>query len=326
MGRVMRIGFRTKLPSPARLARIISVVAIAIAAGHMAQALAARRAAGPEPEQLAMIVPRDIVLLSAANMNLAEALLDMPAPLAALPVMPAAFGLDETLPPSTPAPQTAAQARPCDMDLTLSEAAQAIIAVRVLAPCRAGERVVLRHEGLAVTGRLDGEGALRMDLPALTAAARVDLAFGDGAILTEALEIAAVGGLHRFGVQWQGPEAFAVHGFENGADFGQPGHVSPAHPGVAEGGMLTLLGDPSVDLPLLAQIYTYPAADMPVEILVEAAVTPLTCGQDLLGEVITARHGRVEITELTLAMPDCGGADGFLVLKNLPAEMKLAAN
>lgn len=223
-----------------------------------------------------------------------------------------------------PAPVVLAEA--CPIDLALDEGMGGMISVDLMAPCHKGERVVLRHAGLAVTFRLDDKGTLAQDLPALLPDAQIEIGFADGNTVEGNLRVDEAATLRRFGVQWQGAEAFVVHGFENGADFGQPGHVSPAQPGGIGGGVLAVLGDATVDLPLLAQIYTYPLAGTPVEVLVEAAVTPQTCGQDLLGEVIAVEAGEVAVTELTLAMPECSGVGDFLVLKNLPSEMKLAAN
>jgi len=293
---------------------VAAVVLVALGAGYGGQFLQ-----GGAADR----VPRQIVLLSAGSTAPVQSLLEMPEAIAAAPLMPEIFALER--PATLLAPKAPSKAQDCAMDLDLGAVADAMIRASVRAPCRAGERVVLRHAGLAVTGRIGEAGQLEVLLPALQDDARLEVAFGDGQVLEQALRIEGANLLRRFGVQWQGPEAFAVHGFENGADFGQPGHVSPARPDLAEGGKLTILGDPGVEAPLLAQIYTYPAGLVPVEVLVEASVTPLTCGQDLLGEVISAQGGLVDVTDLTLSMPDCAAGDGFLVLKNLAAEMKLAA-
>lgn len=312
----MAIVWKLSLARRPRLLR--GVAGVALAALGLAYGATVFLAGGPHG------VPTHIVLLSAGSTTGAQSLLGEPEPLASAPLMPALQALDSPIAP--PAPSLDAQAQSCTMDLNLEAASDAMMGAVVLAPCRAGARVVLRHAGLAVTGRLDAAGRLEMVLPALEENARLEVSFGDGQKLQAALRIEDAGQMHRFGIAWQGEEVFAVHGFENGADFGQPGHVSPSHPGVAEGGSLVILGDASVAEPLLAQIYTYPEAAVPVEVLVEAAVTPQTCGHDLAGQVIAAQGGVVEVTDLTLAMPDCAAGDGFLVLKNLAAEMKLAAN
>lgn len=312
----MAIVWKLRSAPPARLVRGVAGVALAaLGAGYGVTAFLGEAPHG---------VPTHIVLLSAGSTTGAQSLLGEPEPLASAPLMPALQALDNPIVP--PAPPLDAQAQGCAMDLRLAASPGAMLDAVILAPCRAGARVVLHHAGLAVTGRLDEAGRLEMAMPALQEDAQLEVTFGDGQKLQAALRIEGAGQMRRFGIAWQGARAFAVHGFENGADFGQPGHVSPSHPGVAEGGSLAILGDASVAEPLLAQIYTYPEASVPVEVLVEAAVTPLTCGKELAGQVISVQGGVVEATDLTLAMPDCAAGDGFLVLKNLAAGMKLAAN
>ena len=76
----------------------------------------------------------------------------------------------------------------------------------------------------------------------------------------------------------------------------------------------------------MAQIYTFPADGLAAEVVIEAEVTTGTCGQEMLAETVASGEGRVVITDLTLAMPDCSGIGDFLVLKNLVSDMKIAAN
>ena len=99
-------------------------------------------------------------------------------------------------------------------------------------------------------------------------------------------------------------------------------------PGLAsdDGGFLQILGDPAAPMPLLAEVYTYPAGKTPVEMVVESAVTDKTCGRELLAEIIAVQGGEVDVTDLTLAMPDCSAVGDFLVLNNLAQDMTLAAN
>ncbi len=310
-------------PMPiSRLARFVAVVAIAMAAGHLVQSMAARN---PAPD-LASVqsVPKDIVQLSAAN---------TPKPAVIFKVDPAmivavAASSVETAEPLLPAsvPQVQEIAA-CPIDLGLTAKPMAMIGVTLAAPCHAGERVVLRHAGLAVTGKLGADGALNADLPALMTDARVEILFSDGNRIDNSLQMRDAADLRRFGVQWQGPEAFIVHGFENGADYGQPGDVAPGNTGRNEVGALAVLGDATVEMPLLAQVYTFPAVPgHSAEVVIEASVTQANCDRELLGETISAAQGQVEITDLTLTMPECSGVGDFLVLKNLASDMKIAAN
>ena len=301
-----------------RLALAITLVAVGLGAGHFVQS----RSAGPGAIA-GKVQPQPIKIEQLA----AEA--ELPAP----STLPAASLPTDTKPaataPATPvAPASTASACPEQLELMADE--NAMIGITLSAPCRADQRVVLKHAGLAVTARTTANGALFIDLPALEVKAKVELAFPDGEKISAAIDMPDAAAVQRFGVQWLDADAFQVHAFENGADYGQPGHVSAAAPqrpapGMkAQSGFLSLIGDASVDLPMLAEIYTFPA-NGGAEVVVEAAVTEDTCGNELLGETISAIGGQVAINELTLAMPECAATGDIVVLKNIVPAMKLAA-
>lgn len=223
--------------------------------------------------------------------------------------------------PVAPAPEPPA-VQACTSTLTATPLPGAVLSLALVAPCDGGARVVLRHGGLAVTARLSEAGTLFTTLPAMDAQGEVSALFPDGA-RAEAAAAVDMTGIRRFAVQWQGDDAFQVQAYENGAQFGAPGHVSAATP-VGEG-QLAVLGDASVDLPLMAEVYTFPVSGTPVNVTIEAAVTDKTCARELLGEAVESDAGRVTTTEITLAMPDCSGVGDFLVLNNLFGGTTLAA-
>lgn len=309
----MMLNMNTPSLQVRRIARILAVIAIALAAGHLVQTLAARKPV--DQVQAPAKTPVKVVQLSAGakDAGLAGTVL-------APPEVPSTKLLPITVPP----------APICATALDLRQQPGAMIAVALSAPCHSNERVVLRHAGLAVTALTGVDGRLATVLPALAAEGRIEIRFMDGSKAEAAIPMPETVLLRRFGVQWQGAVAFAVHGFQNGADYGQPGDISPANPGrpiAATGGFLSLLGDASVTNPLMAQIYTYPMdPTAQSQMVVEAAVTGATCGHDLLAETLTSERGTAAVTDLTLAMPDCSGIGDFLVLKNLAPDLKIAAD
>lgn len=229
------------------------------------------------------------------------------------------------LPPILPEPmaEPAVPVDSCTPAMMLAAGPQAMISVSIAAPCRAGARVVLRHAGLALAEELAGDGTLRLDLPALRQDGEVSVLFADALVLRDAVAVPEAAAVHRFAVQWMAGDTFQLHAFENGADYGQPGEVWSAAPVSPGGGYLVSLGNPGLDLPMLAEVYTFPAA-APVDLSIEATVTETTCGRELLGEVLEARAGKVTVNELTLAMPDCDALGDILVLKNPGRDMTLA--
>lgn len=315
-----------------RIALAVSLLAVGLGAGHLVQSRSAKPAAPPAEETLAdaALKPENLQQLAAGSDDLVAPLSVLP-PVDGLAPLPAAPALKPAEPkivvPSKPAATAAAA---CDMSLDLLADSNAMIGITVIAPCRPNQRVMVKHGGLAITGKTSASGTMFMNLPAMEVQAKIELSFPDGEKLGSVVEMPEVSAMQRFAVQWLERDAFQLQAFENGADYGQPGHVSAVKPqtpapGLAsEGGFVTLLGDSSVDLPMLAEVYTFPAKGA-AEVLVEAAVTPETCGRELLGETVSAVGGKVAVSELTLAMPECEATGDILVLKNLVPEMKLAA-
>ena len=314
-----------------KVVRVVAVLAVAVAAGQLVQG---RAAPAPVPLATALPLPTNITPVAAGPTDAVPLIRTevVPAPRTPAPVLPAA-ALDVTPPQLQPAAPPVDQADACPIMLDLLPQPNAMIGLSLVAPCHGDQRVVLRHAGLAITGKTSAAGALFATLPALDTAGTVSLLFTDGTTAQAALPVPDLAALRRFAVQWQADDAFQLHAFENGADYGQPGHVwadAPQRPlpGMPPaGGFLTVLGDESVDLSLLAQVYTFPAAaGQPADVVVEAAVTATTCGRELLGETLLSTGGQATVTDLTIAMPDCTATGDILVLRNLLPALTVAAN
>ena len=239
---------------------------------------------------------------------------------------------------TAPSQTAAAPAQPdCTAGLSLAPAPAAMVELSLKAPCHANSRVVIRHSGLAVTALIAADGTLTTTIPALSQPAHIVVALADGTTAEGDISIPSLVDYDRVAVQWQGNDAFELHAFEFGADYADAGHVSAAHPRTptaalqATGGFLTALGDGTVPLPMLAQVYTFPSSRSVtpgmVRLTIEAAVAPATCGRDMLGETLQAHAGQpVKVVDLTLAMPGCDASGDYVVLKNLLPDVMVAGN
>lgn len=331
-----------------RVIRVAAVLMVAAGAGFVMQNMQkanavqqqARTEVGAEPKAIETLAAesKPASVLATAAPTVAATAAPEPAPImlaateATLPAAPPIAEAAPKLPETVPAPLPAEVTDACAVTLDLIPEANAMIGLTLLAPCHGNERVVLKHAGLAVSGLTTANGALFTGIPAMETDAQIEVLFSDGARAQARIAVPEVADLRRFAVQWQADDAFQLHAFEDGAGYGDPGHVSGADPhrpaagAPAKGGFLTLLGDSTTENPLLAEVYTFPVdATARPEVVIETAVTETTCGRELLGETLSSTAGTVLVTDLTVAMPDCDGVGDYLVLKNLAPDLNIAS-
>ncbi len=313
---------------------VAAVAAVALGAGQLVQTMTGsdsaprpgkieKTAAGPEAAP-APLLP------AAATLAPADAPATGPAPAAPAEEtrLAALTGTPPAAPPVSllPVPEPAPAAQDCSPKLVLKAAPQAMIALTLEAPCHPGARVVLRHAGLAVAETLDAKGRLSLDLPALETAGAVSALLPDAAVAEATVAVPDAAKLRRVAIEWMADDRFQLTAAEKGAAYGTPGFVTAENPVSPDGGYLVALGDPSLDLPMQAEIYTWPADPaVSSDPAVEAAVTDLTCGRELIGTTLLSDKGKVTLRKLSLAMPDCGALGDILVLNNLAAGTTLAA-
>lgn len=225
-------------------------------------------------------------------------------------------GADLPAPDVSPDPMAALD--PCAATLEAFAEDGAMIGLTLMAPCQPDARVELRHAGLTVAMRTLATGSLFTELPALDAKGEVEAVFDDGTAVQAAVVMPELAALRRFAVAWRDDDRFALNGFERGADYGAEGHRTAANGGVIA------LGDPAQVPALLAEVYTFPDPDA-ARVTVEAEVTEATCGRELRGATVYSLDGMARLTELTMAMPECDAAGGFVVLNNPLPDTTLAA-
>ncbi len=219
----------------------------------------------------------------------------------------------------------------CEIGFAATPAEGGVVRLDLDAPCLPGERVTLHHNGLMTTAVTDEAGALALDMPAFAPAAVFIAAFanGDGAVAQ-----ARVDGMEdraRVALQWRGDTGIALHARENGARYGEEGHVHADRAGVpGSEGFLVRLARDTMPAALGAEVYTFPEGVAPgdpsVLVTIEAEVTEANCGKDLDAQLLVRRDGVLEVRDIALFMPACSAVGDFLVLKNPFADLKLARN
>jgi hypothetical protein len=224
----------------------------------------------------------------------------------------------------------------CRVKAQATPTAAAMVKLKLDAPCQGNERITISHEGVVFAETLSDEGHLEILVPALTEAAEFTGSFLNGESVTVSAQVDSVPLYDRVILQWQGYSGVQIHAREFGADYGEEGHVWAGAPrdlsAVAggRGGFLTSLGDSSVSLPMLTEIYTFPAAlsdtDGAVALTIETEVTEANCGSEVQARTYQFSGGKkVASQHLSLAVPNCSAVGNFLVLNNLLQDLTVAS-
>ncbi|PJE27612.1 hypothetical protein SAMN06297129_0440 [Pseudooceanicola antarcticus] len=225
----------------------------------------------------------------------------------------------------------------CAISLTAESQAAAMVDLSLSAPCYAGERVAIHHEGMVFSELTDDEGQLSVAVPALAEFAIFVAVFQDGEGASADTEVSSLAFYDRSVLQWQGATGLELHALEYGAAYEEPGHVWSGAPqditvaATGEGGFLTQLGNPELPQARMVQVYSFPlgiarkAGD--IDLSVEVQVTEDNCGGDVTGQVIHVAEAQFgSFHDLNVTMPACDATGDYLLLKNLLDDLKIAAN
>ncbi|GAA3858178.1 hypothetical protein [Celeribacter arenosi] len=222
----------------------------------------------------------------------------------------------------------------CSTDLDITPLDSGFVQLALAAPCLPNEAVEISHLGLEFTIHTDDLGSAKVVVPALASRATFKAQFRSGLVENAAIDLASDAHPSRFVVQWSGRTGLALHAFEGGAKFGDPGHVWSSGQALSEmsgqlEGHLSILGDdPSATRAL---VYSYPTqsalSGKNIALMVEAEILPETCGGEITGRMLEAGANGVLHQELfTVNVPECDTVGGFIQLKNFATEPKLAQN
>lgn len=253
----------------------------------------------------------------------------------AAPIVTAALDTDKARPTQ---PRSAPKAEAiCKAEMRAMPIAGALVELDLQAACWPNERVVIHHNGMMFAEATDAEGKLKITAPAMSEAAVFIASFagGEGAVATTKVD--TLKEFDRAVVQMQGGSGVGLHALEFGASYGQSGHISALKPGdladgaTGYGGFLISLGDPKLDNPLVAEVYSYPSAISrsagDIELNVDIEITEANCGKDLEAQTMQlSQGGEIKVRDLDMTMPDCDAVGDFIMLKKMLNDLKVAFN
>ncbi|GGL55613.1 hypothetical protein [Wenxinia marina] len=226
-----------------------------------------------------------------------------------------------------------AESDACEIDMRATAAPAAMVTLAVSAPCHPQSELTIHHQGMIFSAMTGDDGTVSLSVPALSEnAIFIAEIEGDGAAAST--DVPDLATFERAVLQWQGTSGLGLHALEDGAGYGQPGHVSATTARGAEaaltgtGGFVTALGDAAVPDAYHAEIYTYPAAmtaDHDVILNVEAVVLPDNCGRPIAAQTIQIAPGVPPTAhDLTMTLPGCEAVGEYLVLSNMLRDLTLA--
>lgn len=293
-----------------RILRVLSVMAVALAAGQLAETLRPSAsgirvaASNPAPEH-----GKGRVLLAAGVLG-AASLADGSG--SSLPLVTAITSVAATIEGRGPAD--------CDPVLRLSAAPAAMIDLVLSAPCNRGERLVIRHSGLSFTAQTSPDGQLHLQIPAFESEALVAAYFHNSEVALSRVDVPEALSHARIAVQMALPAQFDLRANEGGQVY----VGSSGRSGEGSQRRIISLGSSSVPQPILAQVYTLPANDLSAaDMTVELRITPETCGRTIPAEIILGQGGNVSRSIVPVTVPLCGTSGDILLLKNLLRDLTL---
>jgi hypothetical protein len=209
----------------------------------------------------------------------------------------------------------------CQPQMELSAAPGAMILMSLSAPCNRNERIIVRHSGLSFTVRTEPGGGARILLPALKTEALVAVYMADAHLVLGTVAVPDAASYARYAVAWEWPADLELR-----ATDGEKVLVGTAAAFGGEAQRVISLGTSDVQSPVMANVYSAFGSDLgSVDLTGELRITPASCGRTLRLDTVYSANGQVSVQEQDVAVPLCGTAGDILLLKNLGADLKLAA-
>jgi len=203
----------------------------------------------------------------------------------------------------------------CGPSMIVNVAQDAMLAVRVLAPCLPYEAVRLAYEDLAFTIAMPMTGELHFLLPALAENAVLKAILSDGTVLKASTSVPDMQNFARVALQWSGAD---------------PGELIAIAPKILSSDMVQLGQPIDVDGAVL-QVFSSRISDQTasgvIRLSLRAPVTAINCNTGQTARVRRAVPREPVLTyDLILKGSGCGAIGQSLELKNVLQDLKLARN
>ncbi|WP_457650750.1 hypothetical protein [Profundibacter sp.] len=220
----------------------------------------------------------------------------------------------------------------CSVSLGVTHLRGDMVRLELDAPCQMGVPVTVRHEGVSFSAVTSDIGRVSVKMPVFNRQAVFSVEMPDGSTIATEVFVQEASDYDHVAVMWSGDTGLQIHAYEpSGAHVwgNAPQSLSIAIKG--RGGYVTRLGSTDFPEAKQAEIYSFPRRQMRktgvVRLDLSAAVTPKTCGKNLLAKTLQPGvNGGNTLVDLVLNMPACDSGARNLVLKNIFRDLKIAQN
>ncbi|MFQ5437373.1 MAG: hypothetical protein ACE5DK_00925, partial [Paracoccaceae bacterium] len=227
---------------------------------------------------------------------------------------------------------------PCTSELAARPLPGGLVRLSLRASCLPNSRVLLRHGKLGVAYKTGHSGTLDIIIPALQTRAFFSATLASGEVLKTGVQVTGLDRVDRIAVEWRDGYALGLTALEFGNReaperrlvvlAGKKKTDLAARPN--PGGYFVHLGDPDVENPVQAVVYSFHHRTDAhkagvVELSIAVRATRETCGTSQSVRSYRSRDGRlIGASGLRFRLPDCSSASPNIVLKNAVRDLIIA--
>lgn len=264
-------------------------------------------------------------VLTLATSSDPSSLIQIPAPedKVVLAVMPR---LVEIAPPNnlnSMAPSTAVAL--CHVDVTATPKIAAQVLLVINAPCLPSTVVTIHHAGLSFREKLSSQGSFSLIIPAFEEFSRFEVDLNDGQRVVATAAVHDLARVNRTAISWQGHRDVDLLASDS-----LHREISPQNPRslyqalMDSGGYLTVLGNPDVVDPILAQVVTFfQSGTQAKTVSMSLVMTSCTGILNLRTAQVQPKIGQTG-RQLRLRLPRCVKGADKVVLNKVLESMTMA--
>jgi hypothetical protein len=222
----------------------------------------------------------------------------------------------------------------CTPKMSLNAQRGAMISVQISAPCSGSEEVLIVHERMAFTEKLNANGDLQRLIPAFQSNAGVAVQLEGRPPLSGMVKVADVANFHRVSIQWAGTADLELRANEkskptSAIELLSAGNSNRLLASETYGEMMRF-GDANTSKPMRSAVYSIRASARAkfseIEMAVLAHNSPLECGKSSVIYAMRNQRGEFSVGKgVQFFLPNCESGDDFVLLRHAIRDLEMAS-